>query len=196
MISRLKQAAKDSGKSNKQISELTGVSESTVSRYLSGEQSPPFEFVSKLAEILGLSLDQLTGNSAGAKRAEENALAEALRESYEKRLEDKRDHIASLKARLERMEFAHAAEIERLEERHAEQIDKSEKLSQEYLRRIDRKNWIIAGLVVAMLFVCLFALYWVLDALNGDWGKIRYELYAHYPDLRNAVGRITEWFAL
>ena len=196
MISRLKQAAKDSGKSNKQISELTGVSESTVSRYLSGEQSPPFEFVSKLAEILDLSLDQLTGNSAGAKRAEENALAEALRESYEKRLEDKRDHIASLKARLERLESAHAAEIERLEKRHADDIDKAEKLSQEYLKRIDHKNWIIAGLVALMVLVCLFAMYWILDALNGDWGKIRYELYA-MPDLWNAAAdRIAEWFSI
>lgn len=196
MISHLKQAVKASGKSLRAVAELTGVSESTVSRYLSGEQSPPFDFVAKLAESLGLSLDEITGNPTGAKRAEENAMLDALHASFEKRLEDKRDHIASLKARIERMESAHAAEIERLEKRHSEDLDKAEKLSQEYLKRIDHKNWIIAGLVALMVLVCLFAMYWILDALNGDWGKIRYELYA-MPDLWNAaVDKIVDWFAL
>lgn len=50
-------------------------------------------------------------------------------------------------------------------------------------RRMDRKNAIIAVLVVVMIFVAGYAVYWVLDALNGDWGRIRYELYAAKQDI-------------
>ncbi len=196
MISRLKQAVKDSGKSNKAIAELTGMSESTVSRYLNGEQSPPFDFVQKLAESLDLSLDELTGNPTGAKHAEENAALAALRESFEKRLEDKRDHIASLKTRIERMEAAHIAEIERLEEHHAKELAKAEKVAEDRRKRMDRKNIIIGILAGMIVLISLFALYWVLDALNGDWGKIRYELYA-FPDLWEAAAdSVSEWFSL
>lgn len=194
MISRLKQAVKDSGKSNKAIAELTGVSESTVSRYLSGEQSPPLDFVEKIADELKLSLDELTGNSHGIKKAAENAALEALRASYEQRLEDKREHIASLKARIERMEAAHTAEIERLEKSLTDQITKAEKVAEDRRKRMDKKNKYIVILFIVIIIVALSSFYCVLDAFNGDWGFIRYELYA--MPWGNAASRLTDWFAL
>lgn len=194
MISRLKQAVKDSGKSNKAVAELTGVSESTVSRYLSGEQSPPFDFVVKVAEALGLSLDEITGNPTGAKHAAENAALEALRASYEQRLEDKREHIASLKNRIERMEAAHVAELERLEKSLNDQIVKAEKVAEDRRKRMDKKNKYIVILFIVIIIVSLTSFYCILDAFNGDWGLIRYELYA--MPWRDAANRMSDWFSL
>ena len=194
MISRLKQAVKDSGKSNKAVAELTGVSESTVSRYLSGEQSPPFDFVVKVAEALGLSLDEITGNPTGAKHAVENAALEALRASYEQRLEDKREHIASLKARIERMEATHAAELERLEKSLNDQIIKAEKVAEDRRKRMDKKNKYIVILFIVIIIVSLTSFYCILDAFNGDWGLIRYELYA--MPWRDAASKLSEWHVI
>lgn len=194
MISRLKQAVKDSGKSNKAVAELTGVSESTVSRYLSGEQSPPFDFVVKVAEALGLSLDEITGNPTGAKHAAENAALEALRASYEQRLEDKREHIASLKNRIERMEATHAAELQRLEKALNDQIAKAEKVAEDRRKRMDKKNKYIVILFIVIIIVSLTSFYCILDAFNGDWGLIRYELYA--MPWRDAANRMSDWFSL
>lgn len=196
MISRLKKAVDASGKTYKQIAALTGVSESSVSRYLSGEQPPPFDFVVKVAEALALSLDELTGNPTGAKHAAENAALEALHASYELRLEDKREHIASLKNRIERMEAAHVAELERMERHHAEEKEKLEKTIADQRKRMDRKNIIILILFGVVVVACCSALYWILDALNGDWGKIRYELYALPAKWSAAVNRIMDWFTL
>ena len=195
MISRLKQAVKDSGKSNKAVAELTGVSESTVSRYLSGDQSPPFDFVVKVAEALGLSLDELTGNPTGAKHAAENAALEALRASYEQRLEDKREHIASLRARIERMESTHAAELERLEKSLNDQIIKAEKVAEDRRKRMDKKNKYIVILFIVIIIVSLTSFYCILDALHGDWGFIRYELYA-MPNWKAAAESVIDQFAL
>lgn len=196
MISRLKQAVKDSGKSNKAIAELTGVSESTVSRYLNGNSdSPPtFDFVVKVAEALDLSLDELTGNPTGAKHAAENAALEALRASYEQRLEDKREHIASLKARIERLEAAHAAEIERLEKHHDAEIAKVEKIAEDRRKRMDKKNKYIVILFIVIIIVSLASFYCVLDAFNGDWGFIRYELYA-LPGWKSSAN-VVDWSLL
>ena len=194
MISRLKQAVKDSGKSNKAVAELTGVSESTVSRYLSGEQSPPFDFVVRVTEALGLSLDELTGNPTGAKHAAENAALEALRASYEQRLEDKREHIASLRARIERMEATHADELERLENALNAQIIKAEKVAEDRRKRMDKKNKYIVILFVVIIIVSLTSFYCILDALHGDWGFIRYELYA--MPWREAASKLYEWSVL
>lgn len=194
MISRLKQSIKNSGKSNKALAELTGVSESTVSRYLSGDQSPPFDFVVKVAEALDLSLDEITGNPTGAKHAVENAALEALRASYDQRLEDKREHIASLKARIERMEATHAAELERLEKSLNDQIIKAEKIAEDRRKRMDKKNKYIVILFIVIIIVSLTSLYCILDAFNGDWGLIRYELYA--MPWRDAASKLSEWHVI
>lgn len=194
MISRLKKAVDASGKTYKQIAALTGVSESSVSRYLSGEQQPPFDFVEKVADELDLSLDVLAANAHAVKTPVEHAAVEALRASYEHRLEDKREHIASLKNRIERMEATHAAELERLEKSLNDQIAKAEKVAEDRRKRMDKKNKYIVILFVVIIIVSLTSLYCILDAFNGDWGLIRYELYA--MPWRDAANRMSDWFAL
>lgn len=194
MISRLKKAVDASGKTYKQIAAMTGVSESSVSRYLSGEQPPPFDFVEKLADELDLSLDVLAANAHATKISPESSAVEALRASYEQRLEDKREAIADLKSRIERMEAAHAAEIERLEKHHAAEIAKVEKIAEDRRKRMDKKNKYIVILFIVIIIVSLASFYCVLDAFNGDWGFIRYELYA--VPWRESANRLSDWFAL
>lgn len=194
MISRLKKAVDASGKTYKQIAALTGVSESSVSRYLSGEQPPPFDFVEKVADELDLSLDVLAANAHAVKTPVEHAAVEALRASYEHRLEDKREHIASLRARIERMEATHAAELERLEKSLNDQIVKAEKVAEDRRKRMDKKNKYIVILFIVIIIVSLTSFYCILDAFNGDWGLIRYELYA--MPWRDAANRMSDWFSL
>lgn len=165
MISRLKQAVKDSGKSNKAVAELAGVSESTVSRYLSGEQSPPFDFVVKVAEALGLSLDELTDNPHGIKKAAENAALEQLRQVYEQRIEDKNAHIASQKDRIQRMETAHAAELERMQKSYERELAEK-KLSRKF------KDVLLILAIGGLLF------YLVWDLTHPTEGMIQYQVYA------------------
>lgn len=194
MISRLKKAVDASGKTYKQIAALTGVSESSVSRYLSGEQPPPFDFVEKLADELDLSLDVLAANAHASKTSPESSAVEALRLSYEQRLEDKREHIDSLKARIERLEAAHTAEIERLEKHHDAEIAKIEKVAEDRRKRMDKKNKYIVILFIVIIVVSLASFYCVLDAFNGDWGFIRYELYA--VPWGDSANRLSDWFSL
>ena len=111
-------------------------------------------------------------------------------------MEGKREHIASLKNRIERMEAAHVAELERMERHHAEETEKLEKTIADQRKRMDRKNIIILILFGVVVVACCSALYWILDSLNGDWGKIRYELYALPAKWSAAVNRIMDWFAL
>ena len=191
----LKQAVDESGKSLKYFAEVTKVSDSSVSRYLNGEQTPSLEFIILLAEALDISLDELFGNPTGAKHTAENAALEALRASYEQRLEDKREHIASLKARIERMEATHAAELERLEKSLNDQIIKAEKVAEDRRKRMDKKNKYIVILFIVIIIVSLTSFYCILDALHGDWGFIRYELYA-MPNWKAAAESVIDQFAL
>lgn len=176
MISRLKQAVKDSGKSYKSLAEITGVSESTVSRYLSGDQSPPFEFVQKTAEALGLSLDELTDNPHGIKKAAENAALEQLRQVYEQRIEDKNAHIASQKDRIQRMETAHAAEIARLETTHTAELDRLQKSHERELAEKKLSRKIKDVLLILAIGGLIFYLVW--DLTHPTEGMIQYQVYA------------------
>lgn len=197
----LKQLLDERGVTQAKAAEVTKVSAPTVSRYLNGDAEPPIGFVAALAEYLNVSLDALTGNTAGLQAAKEVQMVEQLKGAYEKRLEDKREHIASQKARIERMEKAHAEEmeriqaahekeIERLDKAHGKEIERLEKSLQDHQResenrrkRMDHKNKIILIQFVVMIAITVFALYWVVDSLNGDWGFVQYErLLELFPD--------------
>lgn len=64
----------EKGIKNKQIAELTGLSESTISRILARQVEPKFEDVVRIAVVLGASLDALAGIVRN-----EDAEAESLR---------------------------------------------------------------------------------------------------------------------
>lgn len=50
-----------SGKSQRQVAKLVGVASSTISRWLSGGTPPDLETASRMADVLEVSLDQLSG---------------------------------------------------------------------------------------------------------------------------------------
>lgn len=157
MTTKLKQIIEERGIPQKKIADITGVSCPTVSRYLNGEAEPPFVFVKEVAKYLEISMDELAGNTSAIRNGWESAALEEMKQVYEQRLEDKREHIASLKARIERLEQAHEAE------------------KKDMRQRMDKKNKIIMRLFSVLTVVCLLALYFVVDAYNGDWGLVRYE---------------------
>lgn len=162
-IEVIKRAQSAHGYSNKRLAEITGVHESTFSRYLSGEvKDVPFDVVAKLASYLEISLDEIAGNPPSSQSDE---LYEHIKELYESKLEDKQEQCDDLKGRV-----------------------------QDLRKRLDRKTAIITAQWIAMIFVAGFALYWVLDALNGDWGRIRYELYASHDIWQPVKDMFTTWF--
>lgn len=151
----IKRAQHDHNVSNKRLAEATGIHESTLSRYLSGEtKDVPFDFVVKTAAYLELSLDEIAGNPPPTHSDE---LYERIKELYESKLDDKQSACEDLRKR-----------------------------NEDLRKRMDKKNVVIYIQWIVMIFVICFAFYWVLDALNGDWGRIRYELYAK-NDIWNPV---------
>lgn len=154
MLDKIKQAQKERGCTNKELADVTGVSEQTVGRYLKGETDAPFDFVAKAAVHLGVSLNALAGIPEKPARDE---LYEHIRELYEGQIKNKDEHIAALKRRVEKLEAAHKEDHDDMRQ------------------RMDKKNKIIVRLFIALTVVSMAALYFVVDAYNGDWGLVRYE---------------------
>ena len=59
----IKQARKQNGYSQKELAELVGVHVTNISRYERGENRPTAEVLSRLADVLGVSLDFLMSGS-------------------------------------------------------------------------------------------------------------------------------------
>lgn len=60
-ISRLKKAMTSSGLSARELSKKSGISESSISRYLSGQMTPRRDALSKMAEVLRVDPVWLAG---------------------------------------------------------------------------------------------------------------------------------------
>ena len=58
---RTKQLMKDNGISQKELAALSGISESSISRYLSGELEPRMDILSNIARVLGTTSSYLLG---------------------------------------------------------------------------------------------------------------------------------------
>lgn len=89
---RLKKLKEERGLTAKQISELSGIPESTVSRVLSGQtDNPGFDTVSALVKAMDGSLDAMTGI-----KQPEKVEASPIILMYEKMLADKNRTIRFL----------------------------------------------------------------------------------------------------
>lgn len=62
-IKRFKEILEEKNIKQKEIADRVGVSEVTISRYLTGERIPRMDVVLKLASYLNVSIDYLLGNS-------------------------------------------------------------------------------------------------------------------------------------
>lgn len=78
-----------------EIANLSGIPEATIRKILSGETADPrFDTVAKLVSAMGGSMDEVLENKV-EKDIEMNALL-VLKETYEERIKDIKDHILSL----------------------------------------------------------------------------------------------------
>lgn len=64
---RLNKALSDSIYNASQLSKLTGISKSSISEYLSGKFTPKYQNTQKIAKILGVSTEWLSGTSNSIK---------------------------------------------------------------------------------------------------------------------------------
>ena len=146
-VNKLENAKTKGNFTNKKIAEMTGVSESTVSRIFSREVEPKFRDVASIAKVVGVSLDDL----AGIARHE----SEEIRE-------------LRLKVREQDVEIRSQASVIVSHEREIARADKAAA----YLKKIVR---ILAIAVAVMVIVVMTVL--VYDILNGDIGWARYSSY-------------------
>ena len=146
-VNKLENAKTKGNFTNKKIAEMTGVSESTVSRIFSREVEPKFRDVASIAKVVGVSLDDL----AGIARHE----SEEVRE-------------LRLKVREQDVEIRSQASVIVSHEREIARADKAAA----YLKKIVR---ILAIDVAVMVIVVMTVL--VYDILNGGIGWARYSSY-------------------
>lgn len=131
-LERLKALKTKANLTNKQISEMTDISESTLSRIFTGEGQPKFEDIAMLARILGGSLDEL----AGIHRQESDEVANL------------RAKIASLEAEKEAQAIIIAA--------NDRVVDRMERVIA-YLKRMVTVLGGALGVVMTMVLVALVA---------------------------------------
>lgn len=146
-VNKLENAKTKGNFTNKKIAEMTGVSESTVSRIFSREVEPKFRDIASIAKVVGVSLDDL----AGIARHE----SEEIRE-------------LRLKAREQDAEIRSQAAVIASHEREIARADKAAV----YLKKIVR---VLAIAVAVMVIVVMTVL--VYDILHGGIGWARYSSY-------------------
>lgn len=146
-VNKLENAKTKGNFTNKKIAEMTGVSESTVSRIFSREVEPKFRDIASIAKVVGVSLDDL----AGIARHE----SEEIRE-------------LRLKVREQDVEIRSQASVIVSHEREIARADKAAV----YLKKIVR---VLAIAVAVMVIVVMTVL--VYDILNGSIGWARYSSY-------------------
>ena len=146
-VEKLKALKTKGNFTNKQIAELTNLSESTVSRIFARQGEPKFEDIAAIAKVTGGSLDDL----AGIIRAE----SEEIRE-------------LRLKVREQDLEIRSQAAVIASHEREIARADKAA----DYLKRLVR----ILGTAVAVMVIAVMVIL-VYDVLNGDIGWARYSAF-------------------
>lgn len=149
-VSRVKPLWDKSDLTLAQLADLCKISESSVSRYLSGKVNPPADIAEKILEALGAPPTP-EGDS------DMQTVVQHIREIYEAQIGTMREH--------------HASQIATMREHHAEQIAA---MRTEHASRVDDlrrdKVWMFRAIIV--LFVVV--LYICVDAMHGDWGLFQY----------------------
>lgn len=151
-IEKLKALKTKGNFTNKRIAELTGISETTVSRIFARQGESKFGDVAAIAKVVGASLDDL----AGFARSED-------------------EEIVRLRARVNELE-ADVRSKDAIILAHDREISRMDK-STDYLKKLVR----ILGTAVAVLVIAIMTVL-VYDVLNGDIGWARYAAYFSSSD--------------
>lgn len=153
---------------NKEISELTGISQPTVSRIFNGQGEPSFENVAAIVRAIGGSLDEL----AGIQRSEsqEIQILRVENEAQKKQLGSYEKLIGSIDRVLEEKDKAAA-----------------------YLKKMVRYFGIaLAAMVIVFVGIVLF------DILHGGVGYIRYDELSNQAQegINVLLGALPDWIGL
>ena len=169
---KMKKAKEDQHKTNQQIIDSTGISESTVKKFFSGHLTGPSIYdVTAIAIDLGLSLDELM--ELAPPQEDQTAELERLRLELahkDEMLEEKNHAISRLLDRSRIQEEGVAL-------RNTQIVQKDEIIAQKdadikAVRKADRP--LIFGLCgLCILLTIVWAVYIVLDARNPERGLIR-----------------------
>lgn len=218
-LEKMKERQKELNFTDKQMAILTNTPESTFHRrWNSDGQNLPHDFVARCCLVLGLSIDEdkrtPTEESKANLEIAEDSHEETMRIIAEK-LNSKNEQIEILNDRVEtlRRELNQKNEfLQRLQESRDERLsdkndlitelkdnaraiqERSDRQIEDMRKRMDTKNKYIVVLFTCLVVMSLIAMYCIVDAFNGDWGFIRYELYA--MPWGNAANRLSDWFAL
>ena len=163
--------------SNKEIAQKAQQSESNVSRIISGENdNPSILSIVAIVKVLHGSLDKMFGITEDEEESL-RSLVGALRQ----RVDDQRENIVSLQEARARQDELHAKHIsdvrESCKERLADysaQLEREQSRVDSLQREIRRIRVINTAVAITIAVVAVVALYVVIDALNGNWGLIRY----------------------
>lgn len=163
--------------SNKEIAQKSQVSESNVSRIISGENdNPSILSLVPIVKVLQGSLDKMFGIAEN-----EDESLRSLAGSLRQRVEDQRDIITGLQESIARQDAFHAQRLADIRESHAErfadlrtQLEREQARVDSLQREIRRIRVINTAVALTIAVVAVVALYVVIDALNGGWGLIRY----------------------
>lgn len=152
-IERIKQIKKERGLSNQDLSTMTGIPASTVTKFLNGSTGePPFSTYVKFAQALGFSLDDIAGITRPNETKAE-ALAENTVEAYTLLIAEKNARITDLENHLKEKDDIISELRDRNTKAHA----------------LGRRFLIFAAVLVFLILLALF-----FDIVNGHLGYIRY----------------------
>lgn len=169
---KMKKAKEDQHKTNQQIIDSTGISESTVKKFFSGHLTGPSIYdVTAIAIALGLSLDELM--ELAPPQEDQTAELERLRLelAHKEELLEEKDHAIS------RLLDRSRIQEEGVALRNTQIVQKDKIIAQKdadikAVRKADRP--LIFGLCgLCILFTIVWAIYVVLDARNPEQGLIR-----------------------
>lgn len=169
---KMKKAKEEQHKTNQQIIDSTGLSESTVKKFFSGHLSGPSIYdVTAMAIDLGLSLDELM--ELAPPQEDQTAELERLRLelAHKEELLEEKDHAIT------RLLDRSRIQEEGVALRNTQIVQKDKIIAQKdadikAVRKADRP--LIFGLCgLCILFTIVWAIYVVLDARNPEQGLIR-----------------------
>lgn len=169
---KMKKAKEEQHKTNQQIIDSTGISESTVKKFFSGHLTGPSIYdVTAIAIDLGLSLDELM--ELAPPQEDQTAELERLRLelAHKEELLEEKDHAIS------RLLDRSRIQEDGIALRNTQIVQKDKIIAQKdadikAVRKADRP--LIFGLCgLCILFILVWAIYVVLDARNPDQGLIR-----------------------
>ena len=169
---KMKKAKEDQHKTNQQIIDSTGISESTVKKFFSGHLTGPSIYdVTAIAIDLGLSLDELM--ELAPPQEDQTAELERLRLelAHKDEMLEEKDHA------INRLLDRSRIQEEGVALRNTQIVQKDEIIAQKdadikAVRKADRP--LIFGLCgLCILLTSVWAVYIVLDARNPERGLIR-----------------------